>query len=104
MPESVASRVAVNTDNIADLQTEVGRLRERIHHLESAIHGVRVLTKVVDELQDSLPTLARRAARDAVTEYNRRQHADRFANWRMYLAVLTFGVALGAFIVSLVHG
>jgi len=66
MSESLESRVAVNTDNIEDLPAEVTRQRERIHHLESTIHGVRALAKAVDELQESMPNLARRAAKEAV--------------------------------------
>jgi len=102
MGDSLEARVAVNTDNIEDLQAEVVRQRDRIQHLESTIHGVRILTKAVEELQESMPTLARRAAREAVAEDRRARHSDLFSNLRTYAAVLAAGVALGALIVGLV--
>ena len=104
MPEELGSRVAVNSDNIARLWEEVERHRLSIHELRSAVQGVAVLSRVVTELQEQMPNLARQAAREAVAEMLRRKRSETFANWRMYLAVGGFGVALGAFIVSLVHG
>src|SRR6266566_2511535 len=98
MPDSLEARVAVNSDNIEDLQREADRQRERIHHLESTVHGVRALTKVVDELQESMPNLARRAAKEAVAEDRRARHRDWFSNLRTYAAIATVGVALGALI------
>ena len=94
--------VAVAIDNIADLQREAERQRERIHHLESTVHGVRALTRVVDELQESMPNLARRAAKEAVAEDRRARHRDWYSNLRTYAAVASVGVALGALIVALV--
>jgi len=102
MGESLEARVAVNTDNIEDLQAEVGRQRDRIHHLESTIHGVRALTKAVDELNESMPNLARRAAKEAVAEARIARHRDVGTNLRTYAALLSVGVALGALIVGLV--
>jgi hypothetical protein len=104
MPDSVESRVAVNTSHIADLRRELERARERIHALESTVSGVGVLSRAVTELQEQMPNLARQAAREAVAEYMRRKRAETFGNWRLYLAAGGFGVALGAFIVSLIHG
>jgi predicted nucleic acid-binding Zn-ribbon protein len=104
MPEELGSKVAVNSDNIADLQHEVARLRDRTHKLESAVRGVGVLTEAVRELQESMPNLARRAAREAVAEDRRARHRDFFSNLRTYAAIASGGVALGALIVSLVHG
>ena len=94
--------VAVNTDNIRDLQAEQAELRKRTHALESTSQGVNLLAKAVDELQESMPTLARRAAREAVAEDRRARHSDLFSNLRTYAAVLAAGVALGALIVGLV--
>ena len=102
MHDSLESRVAVNSDNIADLQREQERHRERIHHLESTIHGVRTLTRAVDELNESMPILARRAAKEAVAEARLARHRDVGANLRTYAIVLSSGVALGALIVGLV--
>ena len=102
MSESLEARVAVNTDNIEDLKREVERARERIHHLESTVHSVRMLTKAVDELQESMPTLARRAAQEAVAEDRRVRSRDWYSHVRAYAAVLTAGIALGALIVGLV--
>src|SRR5437588_13107735 len=45
--------VAVNTDNIRDLQAEQAELRKRTHALESTAQGVNLLAKPVDELQES---------------------------------------------------
>jgi predicted RNase H-like nuclease (RuvC/YqgF family) len=101
MPESVESRVAVNSSNIADLRNEVERLRERIHTLESTVSGVRMLTQAVDELQESLPTLARRAAREAVAEDRRARNADAMGRWRIYAMFMSVGIAAGALIVAL---
>src|SRR5437879_6654668 len=84
MSESLEARVAVNTDNIEDLQREVERARERIHHLESTVHSVRMLTKAVDELQESMPTLARRAAQEAVAEDRRVRSRDWYSHVRAY--------------------
>lgn len=100
--DHLGEQVAVNTDNIADLQREGERQRERIHRLESSVHGVRALTRAVDELQQSLPTLARRAAKEAVAEDRRTRHREWYATARLLLAVATVGVALGALIVGLV--
>lgn len=102
MSDSLESRVAVNSDNIADLRSESERQRERIHHLESALHGVRALTRAVDELNESMPVLARRAAKEAVAEDRRTRHREWYATARLLLAVATVGVALGALIVGLV--
>ena len=102
MSESLEARVAVNSDNIEDLQREVERARGRIHHLESTVHSVRMLTKAVDELQESMPTLARRAAQEAVAEDRRVRSRDWYSHVRAYAAVLTAGIALGALIVGLV--
>ena len=101
-PDSIESRVAVNSDNIGDLQHEIERARERIHKLESASHGVRVLTKAVEELQESMPNLARRAAREAVAEDRRARHRDWSSTLRTYAALVSAGVALGALVVALV--
>jgi len=56
----------------------------------------------VDELQESMPTLARRAAKEAVAEARIARHRDLGANLRTYAALLSGGVALGALIVALV--
>jgi hypothetical protein len=102
MPESIESRVAVHTSNIADLRHELERARERIHKLEGSVAGVRVLTEAVDELQESLPTLARRAAKEAVAEDRRARHSDFFSNLRTYAAIASVGIAFGGLVVALV--
>ncbi len=95
-------QIAVNTANIADLRREQERQRDKIHHIESMAHGVRALTKVVDELQESMPNLARRAAKEAVAEAQSARHRDVFANLRTYALLVSTGVGLGALIVGLV--
>jgi hypothetical protein len=102
MPESLESRLAVALDNIADLQRESERHRGRIHKLESAVRGVEMLTQAVSELQESLPNLARQAAREAVNEAHKRRHADTAANVRLLLYAASVGIAFGALIVSVV--
>lgn len=102
MPGSVESQVAVVADRVAHLETEVERNRVRLHNMESAVHGVRVLSRAVDDLQESLPSLARRAAQEAVAEDRRARHRDLFGNLRTYAAIASVGVALGALIVGLV--
>jgi homoserine kinase len=102
MPDSVESRVAVNSDNIADLQREVEALRSRTHQLESTARGVEHLARMVTELQESMPNLARRAAREAVAEDRRARHRDWFSNLRTYAALVSAGGAFGALIVALV--
>ena len=94
--------VAVAIDNIADLRQEQAELRKRTHALESTVHGVNLLAKAVDELQESMPTLARRAAREAVAEDRRARHRDWFANARAFAAVASAGIAFGSLIVYLV--
>ena len=94
--------VAVNTDNIRDLQAEQAELRKRTHALESTAQGVNLLAKAVDELQESMPNLARRAAREAVAEDRRARHRDWFATARTFAAVLSAGAAIGSLIVYLV--
>lgn len=101
VPDSVESRVAVNTSNIEDLRLEMVRVRERIHSLESSLVAVRVLTNAVEELQESMPNLARRAAREAVAEDRRARHRDFFSNLRTYAAIASAGIALGALAVAL---
>lgn len=102
-PESLESRVAVNTDNIRVLNIELDRARERIHDLESDRATLRLVVQQVRELTEQMPTLARRAAREAVDEFLRRRHADTLSNWRTYAALLSAGAALGALIVALVQ-
>lgn len=99
--DHLGEQVAVNTDNIADLRRENDRQRERIHKLEATVSAVGVLTRTVSELQESLPNLARRAAREAVAEDRRARHRDFFSNLRTYAAIATVGVALGALIVGI---
>jgi hypothetical protein len=98
--ESVESRLAVALDNIGDLQAESDRQRARIHKLESTVRGVEMLTQAVNELHESLPRLARQAAREAVNEAHKRRHADTAANVRLLLYALSVGTGLGALIVS----
>jgi aspartokinase len=104
MVESLGSRVAANAVAIATLERETDRLRERVHKLESTARGVEHLAKDVEALHASLPTLARQAANEAVTEYLKRQHAERFSNWRTYAALLSAGAALGALVLALILG
>ena len=94
--------VAVLVDNVDDLQRELAELRKRTHAVESSLHGVNLLTRAVDELQESMPNLARRAAREAVAEDRRARHRDWWSYARTYAALLSAGVALGALIVGLV--
>jgi uncharacterized protein YoxC len=101
MPESIESRVAVNSDNIGRLFAEQERLRGRIHTLESTVSGVTMLTKAVEELQESMPNLARRAAREAVAEDRRARHRDIYANLRTYAAIASSAAALASLIVYL---
>ena len=101
---SVEALLAVAIDNIEDLKNEVAHNRASIHELRSTVQGVAMLRAAVNELQEQMPNLARRAAREAVAEDRRRRHADTFANFRTYAAVLSAGVALGAFIVALATG
>jgi hypothetical protein len=102
MPDSMESRVAVNSDNIAKLEREHDRCRERIHRLESTVSGVGLLSRAVEELQADMPNLARRAAREAVAEDRRARHRDFFSNLRTYAAVASVGIAFGGLIVALV--
>ncbi len=102
MGDNLDSLLAVARDNIASLQREQDRQRDKLHHLESTVHGVRALTKAVDELQESMPNLARRAAKEAVAEAQRARHRDLFSNLRTYAAIASVSVALGALIVGLV--
>src|SRR5882724_10504373 len=94
--------VAVAIDNIRDVRREQERQRDKLHHLESTVHSVRVLAKAVDELQESMPNLARRAAKEAVAEDRRARHRDWYSNARTYAALLSAGVAVGALIIGLV--
>ena len=102
MQGSIQSQVAVNTDNIAHLEREFDRFRERLHTMESTVHTIRVLTKAVDELQESMPTLARRAANEAVAADRRARHREWYTTARTYAALISAGAALGALIVALV--
>lgn len=100
--QGVESQVAVNTENIARLEVEVDRLRDRCHKLESDRATVRHLKTLVENLIEDLPNLARQAAREAVSEMQRRKRADTFANWRTYATLLSAGAAVGALIVSII--
>lgn len=102
MPGSVESQVAVNTDNIARLEAEVKELRRRCHELENDRATVGLLQRAVNELTEQLPNLARQAARDAVTEYLRRQHADKLSNWRTYASVAGVAATLGGLVVAII--
>lgn len=100
MPGSLEPIVAVAVDNIRVLQAEIGRVRERLHRLESGQEGVRLLRQNVTELHDQLPNLARQAAREAVSEDRRRRHADWFSNLRTYAAVFSAGAAVAGLLVA----
>jgi ferric-dicitrate binding protein FerR (iron transport regulator) len=100
--DSLESRVAVNSDNIGRLFAESDRTRARLHEHESALATVALLSQTVHDLREDMPQLARSAAREAVTELRRREHSDVLTNWRVILAALTLGVAVGALIVSIV--
>ena len=104
MPDSVESLLAVAIDNIEDLKRESERHRRSIHELQSTVQGVAMLRAAVHELQEQMPNLARRAAREAVAEDRRQRHRDWGAKARTYAAVLSAGVALGAFIFALATG
>jgi hypothetical protein len=102
MEGSLEARVAVNSDNIADLQEEMRRVRDTLH--KRAVLGtiVESLRREVDELGKDLPLLARQAAREAVAEARRTRHADVGANLRVYAAVASAGAALATIIILLV--
>lgn len=100
MPDSLESRVAVAMDRLDHLERELERARERLHTMEGSVHSIRVLMKAVDELQESLPVLARRAADEAVAADRRERHRSLFGNLRTYAAIASVGVAVGALIVS----
>jgi len=102
MEGSLPTQAAVNRARIATLDAEVGKLRDRCHILESDRATISVLKRMVEELNEELPILARQAAREAVTEFHERRHASTLSNWRTYAALLSAGTALGALIVGLV--
>jgi hypothetical protein len=102
--DRLREQVAVNADNIRDLQREGERTRERLHKLESDRAAVGMLRREVQELQEALPNLARRAAREAVAEYLRQRRADTLSNWRTYAALLSAGAALGGLVVAAILG
>lgn len=93
--------MAVNTATLAVLQAEVDRCRAKIHQHSSELASIALLSAAVQELRDELPNLARQAAREAVTEMVKRRRADTFANWRLILAALSTGAAIGALIVAI---
>ena len=99
---SLPARVAVNTEQLRSIALEMDRLRQRIHDLEGDRATLRLLVGQVHELTEQMPNLARRAAREAVDEFLRRQHAGLLANLRTYAMMVSAGVALGALIVGLV--
>src|SRR2546430_161855 len=99
MPEP---RVAVLVERIDFALRELDRIRARLHNLETDRATVGLLKRLVEDLTEDLPNLARQAAREAVTEFLQRKHADTLGNWRTYAAIMSAGVALGALIVALV--
>lgn len=101
MPGSTESQVAVNTDNIGRLFEESDRTRTRLHEHESKLASVALLSQAVHELREEMPNLARQAAREAVSEFVARRHSSALANWRVVLAALSVGAAVGALIVSI---
>src|SRR5947209_20410738 len=92
----------VLAERIAGVVEELRRVRSRLHALESDRATIEVLKRLVEDLTEDLPTLARQAAREAVTEFLHRKHADTLGSWRTYAALMSAGVALGALIVALV--
>src|SRR5213592_4508435 len=101
MDGSLEAQVAVNRDNIGDLQREVERLRDRIHTLSSTVRGVELVARRVAELDENLPHLARQAAREAVAEARRTRHADTLRNVSMYTGVALVGAALATIVIQL---
>jgi hypothetical protein len=96
------SRVAVNAENIRVLEREQERTWARLDRLETDRATIRVLVHQVSDLSEQMPSLAKRAAREAVDEMLRRKHADTLSNWRAFAAFLSVGIALGSLIVYVV--
>src|SRR5438876_11976580 len=94
--EDLGSRVAVNSERIRTLAAETERLRTRVHALEGDRATLKLLGSQVRELTEQMPNLARRAAREAVEEFDRIHHAGLLANLRTYAMMVSAGVALGA--------
>lgn len=102
--EDLRERVATNTEAIRVLGREVERSRERLHKLEAERAIISRLMGQVEELQEQTLTLVRHAAREAVSEYLKRQRAERFSNWRTYATLLSARAAIGGLIVSVILG
>ena len=94
--------VAVLVDNVARLFEEQARQRTALHERSTDRATVEVLKRMVEDLNEELPILARQAARETVAEVRKQRHADTMSNWRTYAALISAGVALGALIVGLV--
>jgi hypothetical protein len=94
--------VAVLVDNVTRLFAEQARQRTALHERSTDRATVEVLKRMVEDLNEDLPNLARQAAREAVTEFHHRRHADALSNWRTWAALVGSGAALGALIVGLV--
>jgi GGDEF domain-containing protein len=95
---------ATNRANIAALQAEMERVRERLHSHSDRLATVGVLGEAVQELREQMPLLARQAARDTVTEYMNRRGATVRANLGLLIATASAGIALGGLIATLILG
>lgn len=102
--QSIEERIAVHGERLEVLREEVGKNRDNIHKLQTGHVALELLARQVDELREELPHLARRAAREAVSEFQKRRRADALADWRTYAALVSAGAALGGLIVALILG
>lgn len=92
---------AENRANIENLRRDLTRLQDSVDDQESRLSTVALLSRMVTELEQNLPNLARQAARE-IYALERQQRSSRWRdNWRLILSTLSFGVALGGLIVAL---
>jgi hypothetical protein len=94
--------VAVVEESLRSAWRELERRGERLRDLEKDHATISLLAHQVSDLSQQMPTLAKRAAREAVDELLRRKHADTLSNWRAFAAFLSVGIALGSLIVYVV--
>ena len=93
--DRLAAQVAVNSDNITHLFSELERVRGRLHTLENDRATVLLLAQKVDALAHKLDSLAvalpkavDAAAERAAERVAEREHVGRLEDWKLVTAVV----------------
>lgn len=93
-------RTAVIESRLLDLDREVSRQRGRLHALESDRATIRLLGDQMKELHESIGTIARRAAVEAIDLAMENRDELGRKRWNLRIQWISVGVAFGGLAVA----